>query len=113
MQTRRSYKNIKPSRGNILVVDIGMRVDDGVGMTDYRRYYRVKRGKIQKRIIKRMKRGEDFNMFNTVELKPVTNLAYVLVIEKPSSNPPSMPTKVWKVILFKKRVGKVPRIIRI
>ena len=113
LQPRRRYKYIKYARGNKLVVDIGTYADDNIGMNDYKRYYKVKRGKIQKKMIRQMKKGEDTNMFNTFELTPTTNLARVVVIEKPLSSPPPISTKMWKVILTRKQGSKGPIVIQI
>lgn len=108
----RRYKLVKPPIGNILEVDIGQYIGDS-GLNDYERYYKVRRGKIKKKIVRRMKNGEDTYMFNTFELTPATNSSYILVIEKPLSNPPPIPTKVWKIILRKQQKGKKLKIIRV
>lgn len=103
----------KVLRGNSVIVDLGYRADDNIGMTDYKRYYKVKKGKIDRKLIKHMPKNEQVNFFNTYELTPTTTSAYVVVIEKYLSKPPPIPTKIWKVNLNKKQIRYPFRKLRI
>jgi hypothetical protein len=98
----RPKPTVRVLHGSSLVVDVGYRADDNVGMTDYKRVYKVKKGKVSRKLLHKMKKGEQCNFFQTYELKPVTNFAYVVVFEKCCSNPPPEPTKIWNVNLRKK-----------
>ncbi len=90
-------------KGNSLIVNIGHRADDSVGMTDFKRFYQVKKGKINYKIIKKHAKNEQCNFFNTYEITPKTEFAYVAVFEKSLSHLPPNPTKIWNVNLTKNR----------
>ena len=57
----KNTKQIKVLHGNSVIVDIGHRADDSIGMTDYKRYYKVKKGKIDRKLIRRMPKNEQVN----------------------------------------------------
>ena len=86
--------------GNLVRVDIGYRSDDNCGMTDYQRYYKVIKGRVSRKLIRHFPKGEMINFFNTYDLKPVTDFAYLVIVEKDLSNQPA-PTKIWSISLTK------------
>ena len=106
-------RQIKVLHGNSVIVDLGYRADDNIGMTDYKRYYKVKKGKINRKLIRHMPKNEQVDFFNTYELTPTTNSAYVVIIEKDLSKPQPTPTKIWRVNLNKKQTRNPFRRLRI
>lgn len=87
--------------GNSVIVNIGYRADDSIGMTDYKRYYKVKKGKIYRKLIKHMPRNEQVNFFNTYELIPITDFVYLVITEKPMCRSQQMPTRIYRINLKK------------
>lgn len=74
----KNYK-VKSYKTKVLIVNVGTYIDDGVGSNDYWINFKVKKGKVHKRCIRAMKKGENTHMFNTLKLTPVTDSAFVRV----------------------------------
>jgi len=98
-------KRVRVLHGNSVIVELGHRADDSIGMTDYKRYYNVKKGKIYRKLIRHMPKNEQVNFFNTYELTPITDSAYLVIVEKYLSKPQPMPTKIWRVNLTKRNTN--------
>jgi len=108
-----SNKKVIHLEGNSVRVNIGVRLDDSIGMTDYSRYYKVKKGKVRRKFVYDHKSIN--NNFKTYDLIPITNSAYIVIIEKRPKygrrNPLFTDKKeeimIWKVKLDKNSSKKL------
>ncbi len=109
-------RRVRPSIGNVLELDVGRYLEDEAHGNDYAISFKVKRGRVKKTVLRRMKKHENTYMFNRLELTPITQSAYVVVI-KETMVPMHLqiPKKkwVWKVILKKTKKGRRPLRIKI
>ena len=75
----KSKKPIKIiTKGSILIIAVGTYVSDS-GSSDYSVNFKIKKGKVYKKCIRKMRINEDTYMFNTFELKPITFSAFLEV----------------------------------
>ncbi|NTV23497.1 MAG: hypothetical protein HGA85_03925, partial [Nanoarchaeota archaeon] len=84
---------------NVLYVFIGDYCDDSGGISDYKVYYKVKRGKVYSIDTKQKDaRGQNYR-FRKFKLTPLTEHAFVVVIKESIGKP--IYKKIWHVNLFK------------
>jgi len=87
--------------GNELQLEVGSYLDDNFGMNDYDFYYKVKWGRIQRKCIKKMKKGEDAYRFNTYKITPKTNSVDLIAVKKYHHSPKRPVKVVWRIKLYR------------
>lgn len=107
---RRGKKRSRVTKCNAVRFTIGSSISDS-GLSDYDIFYKVKRGKVSKRILKRPKKGSD-DRFYHIELKPKTDSAYVVILRQSITSHPTRGRVMYKVALFKPK-GRRPKIVKL
>lgn len=110
---RKFRKRGRISKCNILRFWEGVYSSDS-GASDYRTFCVIKNGKVNKRILKRYKKGEQDYLFNLVELRPITPVAFIKIIKKdePVTNEFTRYTTSYRVLLIR-GYNRVPRLLNI
>jgi len=91
---------------NVLRLNNGIYASDS-GYGDYSISYKIIRGKVNKTILKAMKKNEDTDMFNFIELKPITEKAIIKIYKNPQcQNHSDIPIR-RVFFLHRKILGKV------
>ncbi len=86
------------SIGKSLFLRKGSYQDNNVGLSDYSVYYKVKSGRVEEKIIQKMERNEDTNMFNKVKITPITHKAFIKVTKRYQHG---NRFEIWNVLLIK------------